>query len=49
MKKAILAVGVTLLVSLLVMGIFYETLEFGILSAILVMGGFIIYYNEKKK
>ena len=49
MKKAILAVVVTLLVSLFVMGFFFETLEFGILAAILVMGGFIIYFNEKKK
>ena len=49
MKKAILAVVCTLLVSMLVMGIFYETLDFGVLTAILVMGGFIIYFNEKKK
>ena len=49
MKKAILAIVCTLLVSLLVMGIFYETLEFGILAAILVMGGFVIYFNDKKK
>lgn len=49
MKKAVFAVVVTLLVSLLVMGIFYDTLEFGILVAILVMGGFIIYFNERKK
>ena len=49
MKKAIVSVIVTLLVSLFVMGIFYETLEFGLLSAILTMGGFIIYFNEKKK
>ncbi|MBQ8202829.1 MAG: binding-protein-dependent transport permease [Clostridia bacterium] len=49
MKKAILAVVITLLVSLFVMGVFYETLEFGLLAAILIMGGFIIYFNEKKK
>ncbi len=49
MKKAIIAVVVTLLVSLFAMGIFYETLEFGLLVAILSMGGFIIYFNEKKK
>lgn len=48
MKKAILAVVVTLLVSLFVMGIFFEATEFGILAAILVMGGFIIYFNEKR-
>ena len=49
MKKALLAIVCTLLVSLLVMGIFYETLDFGILAAILVMGGFVIYFNDKKK
>ena len=48
MKKAILAMVSTLLISLLVMGAFYETLEFGILAAIIVMGGFIIYFNDKK-
>ena len=49
MKKALLAIACTLLVSLLVMSIFYETLEFGLLAAILVMGGFIIHFNDKKK
>ena len=49
MKKALLAIVCTLLVSLLVMGVFYEMLEFGLLAAILVMGGFIIYFIEKKK
>ncbi len=48
MKKAIFAMISTLIVSLLIMGIFYETLEFGILAAIIVMGGFIIYFNDKK-
>lgn len=48
MKKALLAMASTLLISLLVMGIFYEALEFGILAAIIVMGGFIIFFNEKK-
>lgn len=49
MKKALLAIVCTLLVSLLVMSIFYETPEFGLLAAILAMGGFIIYFNDKKK
>lgn len=49
MKKALLAIACTLLVSLLVMGVFPETLELGLLAAILVMGGFIIYFNDKKK
>ena len=48
MKKALLAVVVTLAVSILVMSIFPEVLEFGILAAILTMGGFIIYFNDKK-
>ncbi|MBO5892598.1 MAG: binding-protein-dependent transport permease [Oscillospiraceae bacterium] len=49
MKKAILAAVVTLVIGLLVMSIFTEAIEFGILAAIAVMGAFIIYFNEKKK
>ena len=49
MKKALIAVIITIIVGLFVMGIFYETLEFGLLAAIAVMGGFIIYFNDKKK
>lgn len=48
MKKSILAAIVTLVIGLGV-SIFTETLEFGILAAIAVMGGFIIYFNDKKK
>ncbi|MBQ9963591.1 MAG: binding-protein-dependent transport permease [Clostridia bacterium] len=49
MKKALLAVVITALISILVMAIFYQTLEFGLLAAIVTMGGFIIYFNEKKQ
>ena len=49
MKKALIAVIITIIVGLFVMGIFAETLEFGLLAAIAVMGGFIIYFNDKKK
>ena len=49
MKKAILAVVTTLLISLITMAIFYEATEFGILAAVIVMGGFIIYFNQQKK
>ncbi len=48
MKKALIAMLVTLIVSFVVMGIFYETLEFGILAAVVIMGGFIIYFNDRK-
>lgn len=49
MKKAIFAAVLTLVIGLGVMSIFTEALEFGILAAIAVMGGFIIYFNDKKK
>ena len=49
MGKAILAAIVTFVVSLFVMGIFTEALEFGVLAAVAVMGAFIIYFNDKKK
>ena len=49
MKKALIAVIITIIVGLFVMGIFTETLEFALLAAIAVMGGFIIYFNDKKK
>ena len=49
MKKALIAVIITIIVGLFVMGIFTETLEFGLLATIAVMGGFIIYFNDKKK
>ncbi len=49
MKKAILAALVTLVIGLLVMRIFTEAPELGIFAAIVVMGAFIIYFNEKKK
>lgn len=48
MKRAILAAIVTLIVGVFVMSIFIENLELGILAAIAVMGGFIIYFNDKK-
>ena len=48
MKKAILAAIVTLVIGLGVMRIFTEARELGILAAIAVMGGFIIYFNDKK-
>ena len=49
MGKAILAAIVTLVVGLLVMSIFTEAIEFGVLAAVAVMGEFIIYFNDKKK
>lgn len=49
MKKAVLAAIVTLIVGISVMYIFPETLAFGILAAIAVMGALIIYFNETKK
>jgi len=49
MKKAILAAVVTLIAGVLVMSIFPETLEFGILASVAVMGAFIIYFDEKKE
>lgn len=48
MKKALLAAIITLIVGIFVMSIFTETLAFGILAAIVVMGGFIIYFNDRK-
>ncbi len=48
MKKALIAILVTLIVSLAVMSIFNEAIEFGVLAAVVVMGGFIIYFNDKK-
>lgn len=49
MGKAILAAIVTLAAGLIVMSIFPEAIEFGVLAAVAVMGGFIIYFNDKKK
>ena len=49
MGKAILAAIITLVVGLLVMSVFPEAFEVGILAAIAVMGAFIICFNEKKK
>ena len=49
MKKAILAAVVTLVIGIGVMTIFTDALEFGVVAAIAVMGGFIIYFNDKKK
>ena len=53
MGKAILAAIVALVVGYLGMVVGFEILggwvEFGSLIAIAVMGGFIIYFNEKKK
>ena len=49
MGKVILAAIVTLIVGLLVMSIFTEAVEFGVLAAVCVMGAFIIYFNDKKK
>ena len=48
MRRAILAALATLVAGVIVMSIFPETLAFGILAAIAVMGAFIIYFNEKK-
>ncbi len=48
MKKAILAAVITLIAGVLVMSVFPETLKFGVLASIAVMGAFIIYFNDKK-
>ena len=49
MKKAILAAVVTLAIGIGVMTILTDGLEIGVVVAIAVMGGFIIYFNDKKK
>lgn len=49
MSKAILASIITLIIGLLTMSIFTGAVEVGIIAAIVVMGAFIIYFNEKKK
>lgn len=49
MKKAILAAVVTLVIGIGVMTILTDELEIGVVAAIAVMGGFIIYFNDKKK
>lgn len=53
MGKALLAVIITLILGYLGMVIGLEMLggwvEFGLLIAIAIMGGFIIYFNETKK
>lgn len=49
MKKAILAAVVTLVIGIGVMSILTDGLEIGVVAAIAVMGGFIIYFNDKKK
>jgi hypothetical protein len=47
MSKAILAAFITLVVGLLTMSVFTGAEEVGLLVALSVMGGFIIYFNEK--
>lgn len=53
MRKAILALVVTLFLGLIGIGVGLDLLggytEFGCIIAIAVMGAFIIYFNEKKK
>lgn len=52
MKKALLAAGVTLAVGYLALALFWNMGGggyLGLLVAIAVMGGFIIYFNETKK
>ena len=49
MAKAVLAAIVTLIASLLTMSIFTEDAEIGVLVAIVVMGMFIICFNERNK
>ena len=49
MKKAILAAVVTLVIGIGLMSILTDGLEIGVVAAIAVMGGFIIYFNDKKK
>lgn len=49
MKKAILAAVVTLVIGIGVMTMLTDGLEIGVVAAIAVMGGFIIYFNDKKK
>lgn len=49
MIKAIISMISTLVISLLVMAAFDQIPELGIVAAITVMGGFIIYFGESKK
>ena len=49
MKHAIISAIITLIVGIGVMAIFPETLAFGLLAAVTVMGACIIYCNDKKK
>ena len=49
MGKAILAAFITLVVGLVTMSIFTGAAEVGIIVAIVVMGAFIIGFNEQKK
>ena len=49
MKKALFAAIVTLVVGILVMSIFPDAAELGVLAAVAVMGAFIIYFNDKNK
>ena len=48
MGKAILAAFITLVMGLLTMSVFEGAAEVGILVSIVVMGAFIIYFNDKK-
>ncbi len=48
MKKALLASVVTLLIGWVVADLFYHIQALGSVTAIAVMGGFIIYYGEQK-
>ena len=53
MKKAVFAAIITIVAGLFCMALAKNSLynfdEFGAISAVAVMGGFIIYFNEQKK
>ncbi len=49
MKKAIVAALVTIFVGCFFAAWLYRLPEVGCIIAVAVMGGFIIYFNEKKK
>ena len=46
--KVFTAAIITFITGILVLSIFPEALEFGILASVVVMGSFIIYFNDKK-
>lgn len=49
MGKAILSAIVTLIVGLLTMSIFTNGAEVGVLAAVAVMGGLVIYFNDRRR